>query len=430
MKSILEEELKKLECHFTWDLEKEDADLNFLEVKYTESLAVQSQYGQDFKQTILNFLAYIKHLQGLNDKALEYLEKAKNDLNVIVTYGNLAWLQHLMCNDEVAKFYLEKLTETVPNPEEALSIREVQSEKAWSLLWFSKKHYSRAKDVFQEAIEKEPEDKEWNTGYAFSLFHVEGLEIREDKRVPFEVSSAVSQLKKALKLDPDNALIHVYLGLKSYKNKRNAEAWEHMRKALRLAPYDLNVVLYVAKFMKKEECYDMALSMLKKMLEKAPDSSRLHHELANNYRWKAKQLGDIHNPQLLRLCIHHSEEGARLNPDYLYPQMELANRYAEIKNCAKAEQKFQELFARPNMKPADLQAWHRLYGDFNMYRLGSEAKAVKHYKEGMTLQNISTEWRNCRNKLYKVLHNNRKDVYEIRTFMQSFRRKHYLLDTE
>ncbi|XP_072532998.1 interferon-induced protein with tetratricopeptide repeats 8 [Salminus brasiliensis] len=423
---MFEEELNNLDCHFTWDLQKEDADLNFLEIKFTESLSVKTQHGENFTQKYLNFLAYIKHLQGFNDKALENLESAVQEGSVcIVTYANLAWLHHHMANDAMVKVYLEKLVKisaSLPDPAEVELTREVQSEKAWSLLWFSKKHYSRAKECFQQALEKEPEDREWNTGYAVSLFNLEGLEIREDRRVPFEKSAAVAQLKKALKLDPDNAMLYVYLGLKCNKNKRNAEAWEHMRKALRMAPHDLNIVLPVAKFMKKEECYDMAMELLQRMLAKAPDSSRLHHELANNYRWKAKQLGDIHNPHLLRLCIYHSEEGARLNPDFLYPQMELALRYSEIKNCAKAEQKFQELFASANLKPADLQAWHRHYGDFNLYRLGSEAKAVKHYKEGLALQNISTEWRNCRNRLYKVLRNDRKDVYQIREFMNSLRR--------
>ncbi|KAG7334144.1 hypothetical protein KOW79_002551 [Hemibagrus wyckioides] len=300
-------------------------------------------------------------------------------------------------------------------------LREVLSEKAWSFISFSKNHYIKAKEIFQEALQKEPEDKEWNTGYAFALFHLEGLEIREDRRIPFEESPAVRQLKRALKLDPDNVMIHVFMGLKCYKNKRNAEAWEHMKHALHMAPYDLSVVLSVAKFMKKEQCYDMAIGVLKKMLEKAPDSSRLHHEIANNYRWKAMQIGDMHNPMLLSYCIHHLEEGARLNPHFVYPQIELALRYAEVGNYAKAKQKFQELFARPNLQPADLQAWHRIYGDFNMYRLGSEATAVKHYKEGMAMQKVSTEWKICKNRLYKVLHNTRNDVYQIREFMNSLR---------
>ncbi|KAK3573030.1 hypothetical protein QTP86_012234 [Hemibagrus guttatus] len=424
---MFEDELKKLECHFTWDLQKEDADLNYLEIKFTESLSNQTDHGGNFRQRKLNFCAYIYHLQGFNTKARDCLEKAKevqNDHSYnIVTYGNLAWLHHHMADDTMVKVYLEKLAQisrAFPAPAEEL-LREVLSEKAWSFISFSKNHYGKAKEIFQEALQKEPEDKEWNTGYAFSLFHLEGLEIREDRRIPFEESPAVRQLKRALKLDPDNVMIHVFMGLKCYKNKRNAEAWLHMRHALDMAPYDLSVVLSAAKFMKKEQCYDMAIEVLKKMLEKAPDSSRLHHEIANNYRWKAMQIGDMHNPMLLSYCIHHLEEGARLNPHFVYPQIELALRYAEVSNYDKAKQKFQELFARPNLQPADLQAWHRIYGDFNMYRLGSEATAVKHYKEGMAMQKISTEWKICKNRLYKVLRNTRNDVYHIREFMNSLR---------
>ncbi|KAM9476855.1 interferon-induced protein with tetratricopeptide repeats 8 [Clarias gariepinus] len=424
---MIEEELNKLECHFTWGLQKDDADLNYLEIKFTESLSVQTDHEGNFRQRELNFCAYIYHLQGFSDKAQEYLEKAKEAQNDhshnIVTYGNLAWLHHHMADDTTAKVYLEKLAQiagAIPAPPDEMP-REVLSEKAWSFLRFSKKHYIKAKEIFHEAVQKEPEDKEWNTGYAFALFHLEGLEIREDKRIAFEESPAVNQLKKALKLDPDNAMIYVFIGLKCHKNQRNAKGWEHMNQALHMAPYDLCVVLRVARFMKKEQCYDMALETLKKMLEKAPNSSRLHHEIANNYRWKAMQLKDTHNPQLLSLCIHHLEEGARLNPEFVYPQLELALRYAEVGKYANAKQKFQELYARPNLQPADLQAWHRFYGDFNMYRLGSEKTAVTHYKKGMVLQKVSTEWKICKNRLYKVLHNDRKDVYQIREFMNSLR---------
>ncbi|XP_051507291.1 interferon-induced protein with tetratricopeptide repeats 8 [Myxocyprinus asiaticus] len=425
-----EEDLKKLSCHFTWDLQKEDADLNFLEVKFCERLTIKCEYGENLKHRDLNFFAFIKHLQGFNDKALKNLELAKeehpgNEQHLIVTYGNLAWVHSLMGNVLEAKTCTEKVNQILkafPAPSPTELHREVQSEKAWSLLKFSRKSYIRAKETFHEALQKEPDDKEWNTGYAFSLFCLEGLEIGQYKRLRFEESAAVVQLKKALILDPDDAMIHVYLGLKCYKNQRNAEAWEYMTKALTMAPDNLSVVLRVAKFMKKEQSYDRALEVLLRMLEKAPESSRLHHEIANNYRWKAMQLEDIHNPVLLRLCIQHLEKGASLNPGFIYPQLELALRYADIKQYAKAEQKFRELFAL-DLKPNDLQAWHRKYGDFQLYKLGSEAAAVEHYKQGMMLGRVSTEWINCRNRLKKVLWHDRRDAYQIRMYLDSFSRE-------
>ncbi|XP_018969945.1 interferon-induced protein with tetratricopeptide repeats 1-like [Cyprinus carpio] len=427
-----EDKLKLLSCHYTWDLQKEDGDLNFLEVKVRERLAVKCEYRGNLKQREFNFLAFIKHLQGFNDEALKNLQLAKkehpdDDSNVIVTYGNLAWVHSLMGNVTEAETYIEKVHEilrALPAPSPAESQREVQSEKAWSLLKFSRKTYIRAKESFLEALQKEPEDKEWNTGLAFSLFRLEGLKIGQYKRVRFEESPAVLQLKKALNLDPDNAMIHVYLGLKCYKstkNGNNAEAWQYMTQALTMAPDNLSVVLHVARFMKKEQFYDKALKVLLEMLKKAPDSSRLHHELANNYRWKAMQMNDAHNPELLGLCIHHLERGTTLNPGYIYPRLELALRYAEQKQMAKAEQMFTELFALPDLKPADRQAWHRMYGDFKQYRLGSERAAVEHYKQGMMLGRVSTEWNACRNRLRKILQHDRRDTYEIRTLFHSFR---------
>ncbi|CAM4727564.1 unnamed protein product [Leuciscus chuanchicus] len=425
---MAEDDLKLLSCHFTWGLLKDDADLNFLEVKVREKLSVKGEFVGNLKQRDLNFLAFIKHLQGFNDEALKNLQLAKeehpdDDRNVIVMYGNLAWVHSLMGNATEAVKYVEKVNEILkafPTSSPTELHREVQSEKAWSLLKFSRKSYVRAQESFLEALQKEPDDKEWNTGFAFSLFRLEGLKIGQHKRVRFEESPAVLQLKKALKLDPNNAMIHVYLGFKCYKNEKNAEAWHYMTQAITMAPDNLSVVLRVAKFMKKEQRYDTALEVLMKMLKKAPDSSRLHHEIANNYRWKAMQIEDIHNPELLGLCVHHLEKGASLNPGHIYPQLELALRYAELKQTAKAEQKFTELFALPDLKPADRQAWHRMYGDFKLYRLGSERAAVEHYKQGMMLGRVSTEWISCRNRLRKVLQRDRRDTYEIRMFFASF----------
>ncbi|XP_059373890.1 interferon-induced protein with tetratricopeptide repeats 1-like [Carassius carassius] len=300
-----EDKLKLLSCHFTWDLQKEDADLNFLEVKVREILAVKCEYGGKLKQREFNFLAFIKHLQGFNDEALKNLQLAKkehpdDDSNVIVTYGNLAWVHSLMGNVTEAETYTEKVHEILrafPAPSPAELHREVQSEKAWSLLKFSRKTYIRAKESFLEALQKEPDDKEWNTGFAFSLFRLEGLKIGPYKRVRFEESPAVLQLKKALNLDPENAMIHVYLGLKCYKNTKNgnnAEAWQYMTQAL---------------------------------------ASRT----------------------------------------------------------------------------------------FKQYRLGSERAAVEHYKQGMMLGRVSTEWMACRNRLRKVLQHDRRDTYEIRMLFHSFR---------
>ncbi|XP_045578126.1 interferon-induced protein with tetratricopeptide repeats 8 isoform X2 [Salmo salar] len=370
--NTLENNLKKLQCHFTWELNKEQADLNLLEIKLRETLeVVQEGIEGNLKRHSLNLLAYIKHLKGEDKRALECLEKAERENAhgerlCVVTYGNLAWVCHHIGDDIRADGYIQKLEElhkasatastsvlqasTTASTSVLLVPREVHSEKAWSLLKFSKHHYTRAKECFQEALQMEPDDKEWNSGFAFSLFRQEGLVTRKDQRLSYEDSLAVKQLNYVLELNPDSAMTRVYLGLKCYKNRRNAEAWGYMRKALSLAPYDLSVVL----------------------------------------------------------------------------QVELAVRYSELKDTSKAMEKFQELWSRSDLKPSNRQAWHRMYGDVQLYHLGSERTAVNHYKEGMRLYNISSEWSQCRRRLLKVLRFNKErrgdDPYDIREFVDSFKR--------
>lgn len=149
----LENKLQNLQCHFTWGLNKEDADLNFLDVKLCETQDAIQHEGNEGNQERhnLNLLAYIKYLRGDNDEALGCLDKAerqnKGDEKLCLTiYGNLAWLLHHKGDDMRSMVYvekIEKIQQTFPPASSSVLPREIHSEKAWSLLKFSKKHYTR-----------------------------------------------------------------------------------------------------------------------------------------------------------------------------------------------------------------------------------------------------------------------------------------------
>ncbi|KAJ8361529.1 hypothetical protein SKAU_G00180540 [Synaphobranchus kaupii] len=410
----LRSDLEELECHFTWGLTVQDADLNFLEAKFRDVVSLpEDSLPQEInlKGRTYNHLAYVKHLQGCNQEALGYLRKAveenaDNAMSCIVTYGNLAWVHHLMGGDREAETYLRRLkeiNESFPTPPPAALHREVFGEKAWSLLRFSKNHYQDAKECFYEALQREPDDKEWNTGYAFSLFRLDGWRSRSGKPILFSKLETVKQLERALQLDPDNGVIIVYLARVFQYNGEKKETWDHMIKALEVSPNNLSVVLRVGTFLRKVEKYDRALDALNTMLTIAPDSARLHNEISKNYRGKAISGNELPDDQkLIRRCIFYKEETLRLNPSYFYPQLELAMRYAEVKEVERADRMFKEMFARPDLKPADRQALHRMYGDFQKYHMHSISTAVTHYMEGMRLQNISTDWKVCHERLLKI----------------------------
>ena len=426
-------DLEKLECHFTWGLRAGgDTDLNFLEVKFRDSVSVPYDSENNLRGRTYNNLAYVKHLQGFNEEALECLAKAEeinidNAKHCIVTYRNFVWLHHLMGDDPKAQTYVRKLEEIntsfLTDPAATLP-REVLGEKAWFLLKFSKNHYEEAKECFYEALQREPDDKEWNMGYAIALFKLDSLRIMRGEQIPLGSSRPRKQFEKALALDTENGMIRVYLGRMYKSNSKKLEAWKYMKEALDVSPNNLSVVLKVGKFLRKVQDYDMALNALKRMLRIVPDSPRLHHEIASTYRQKSfRPDGETRDRKLILRSISHTEEEVRLNPAYLYPQMELALRYAEVHKIEKTKQIFQEMFARNDLKPVEQQALHRMYGDFQKNYMKSFSTAVTHYMEGMKLQNVSSDWQMCRKRLVNIVNNSRTKnaiYFEIEEFIFSF----------
>ena len=50
---------------------------------------------------------------------------------------------------------------------------EVYGEKAWTFLKFSKSYYPKAIECFCRALELQPDDCEFNNGYAIALYRTE-----------------------------------------------------------------------------------------------------------------------------------------------------------------------------------------------------------------------------------------------------------------
>ncbi|KAF7705204.1 hypothetical protein HF521_020490 [Silurus meridionalis] len=191
--TLLQAELHKLECHFTWKLKKEELDLtdllNRLEQHADFNLGEKAGLAQTY-----NSLGYVKHLLGSSQDALGYLQKCVEltkesrlddcDKWLIVPYGNLAWLQYqLKC------------------------FSELLGEKAWAYFKFSRKYYNQAKECFEKVLELEHMNAEWNCGYAFVLH-------RTETQCPSV--RTINQLRQAIDTNPDNdelkALLAVRLG--------------------------------------------------------------------------------------------------------------------------------------------------------------------------------------------------------------------------
>ncbi|KAI1886889.1 hypothetical protein AGOR_G00200430 [Albula goreensis] len=255
---LLKDRLLQLECHFTWGLKKSDTDLNDLQnrLENCSELAVKEDRSIGWSFSIL---AFTKYLQGLLEEARDNLEKAEEHIRkhhgdnceeqLIVTYGNFAWVYYHMDNYKQSQTYMDKLDEVKKRhpPESPSALHPaIYGEKGITLLRFSGKYYEEATECFKKALEVEPEDINWNAGYAFSLYRI------ESELTSIEESPAIKQLRRTLELDPDNAQIMVLLGLKYAVYKKFQKAEELVERALELEPENPYVTRYVAKFFRNQ----------------------------------------------------------------------------------------------------------------------------------------------------------------------------------
>ncbi|KAK1793859.1 hypothetical protein P4O66_001441 [Electrophorus voltai] len=286
----------QLECHFTWDLRKEDTEfadlINRLEDQITFDLG--REVGVEHAYSSLGFVRY---LSGSYNEALSNLQRSEEltrqyhgdncDKLLVVTYGNFAWLHYHMEAYGECESYLNKLkeiSEKYPPDSPSAPYPEVLGEKGWTLLKFSRKYYDRAKECFRKALELEPDEGEWNAGYAIALYRTETVHSSAAD------CPAIKQLRRAVHANPKNDVLKVLLGLRLILYKKYIEADSLVEQALERSPEHPHVIQYVGQYFRKKGSVEESISWLKRGLEKAPKSSFIHYQLALCYKRKKTDL--------------------------------------------------------------------------------------------------------------------------------------------
>ncbi|KAJ8406838.1 hypothetical protein AAFF_G00297540 [Aldrovandia affinis] len=416
--TLLNDKLLQLECHFTWDLNKDDTDFNDLQNRLKDQID-----SNDCKVGSLNFLAFTKYLQGLLEEARKDLEKAEEHIRkhkdgekrLMVTYGNFAWVYYHMGEHAQSQTYLDKLDQVkmrFPTEPPSAIHPVVYGEKARTFLTFALKYHEKGKEYYEKALEVEPLEIEWNTGYAVALYRTEA----DTKFTSIEESPASRQLKHTLVLDPNNAHMMVLLGLKHALYKEYQKAKELVEGALELQPDNPYVTRYAAKYLRWHGSVEESIHLLKIALERTPDSVFLHHQLALSYKRKRIDLCGLSGSgsntgleatqqaarELLKLIIHHLEEAISLKPSFIYAMVELGWSYAERGDIKKAEDMFQKTFNVATAKNESLQMVNFRYAEFQQYHNRSEPLAIKHYKEGLRLNKDTVNGHKSTKKLKTI----------------------------
>ncbi|NXR06002.1 IFIT5 protein, partial [Semnornis frantzii] len=411
-KTSLKSSLLQLECYFTWTLLKQDVDLNDLEEKINH----QIEFLIKSKVRSYNLLSYVCHLNNSNEEALRNLQKAEEvvkkkhpdeiDRRSLVTWGNYAWIYYHMERYEEAQTYASKVEKSSKklssSPRWKDQLPEIYAEEGWALIKFGKKYYERAKTCFENALRNEPDNPEFNAGYAVTMYRLE---------YPFQTPSlSVKLLKRAIELDPENTSLVVLLALKLQDLKQTDEGERYIEEAMKTTPDLPHVLRYAAKFYRRKGELDKAVKFLKKALTVTPDSAILHHQLGLCYRSELIQLkrATKYPPQeqvdeLLQLSIFHFKRAIEKKTNFFYSHMDLANMYAEGKRYEEAEEIFQKAFQINILSDDDKQQLYCCYGSFKHFHLKKESEAIENYIEGLKFKKDSYYLHKCKKALKMLL---------------------------
>ncbi|XP_030611142.1 interferon-induced protein with tetratricopeptide repeats 5-like [Archocentrus centrarchus] len=409
--------LQQLQSRYTWDIRKEDLELDDLSKQLQHDIDLQlGQWGALAHS--YRFQSYVRYLQGKPEEALSLLteseEKTKecyrqeSERRLIVTYGDLAWLKYHTKDYTQSQTYCQRVSDIlVKHPADSFSDLhpEVYGEKGWTYLKFSKSYYTKAKECFSKALELQPDNWEWNSGYAITLYRTE----ENIKEWYPEESPATKQLRRALEKNADDGVLLSLLALKLVNYAKHEEAKDLVKKALEVGQDNTQVMRYIGKYFRLQNQLDESISVLKNMLRKTSQSSFIHHQLALCYERKKNNLVSK-RPQPVteiqhwrRLCIEHLEKAVAIKMGFHPARALLALHYAQESKIMRAQEMFDDVLKKlEDESPSIRQYIYRLYAEFCYYSAKKPDLGITYYKKALEFGIITSEGRHCVKKLKRI----------------------------
>ncbi|CAK6436292.1 unnamed protein product [Pipistrellus nathusii] len=423
----LESSLRRLKCHFTWNLLEGENSLDNFEDRVCHQTELQSG---EFRATTYNLLAFIKHQRGQGEEALQCLRRAEDliqqqypgqaELRSLVTWGNYAWVYHGMGRLSEAQAYVDKIREACKkfsNPYRMES-PELDCEEGWSRLKCGRQHAGRAKACFEKCLDKRPKHPESTSGLAICSFRLDQWSA---------LKNPVEALRRAIELNPDNQYIKVLLALKLQKMNEDEEAERLVEEAVGKAPCAIDVLRGAAMLYRKKNDLDSAIELLTRAVQCSPNNAYLHCHLGVCYRAKVLECekrgltgryGYREDYQeLIRHAVDHLKRADELNGTLVNVGSFLACLHLQAGQYEDAEYYFQREFAK-ELTAVERQVLHLRYGNFQWFQRKCESKAIHHFMEGVKINQDPKATGKMENKLRGIakarLSRNRDDPQALR----------------
>ncbi|XP_029934322.1 interferon-induced protein with tetratricopeptide repeats 1-like [Myripristis murdjan] len=406
-----------LQSRFCWSLQ-DGVDVDRLACRLQEQLEGPAE-RDGVEQHHRGLLAYVRYLQDRPEEAVLLLNQSEertrerfgeeSERRLIVTYGDLAWLSYHTGDYTLCEAYCGRVEDILlknPTGSPSVLLPEVYAEKAWTFLKVSVHYYPRAIECYRKAVELQPDNSEWNSGYAVALYRNE----RRNLPAPLseEDSPAVRQLRRALELSPNNGSLLALLALRLWALQQHQEAEELVQQALELGPDGTVVTRYIIMFFCQQDDMNRSIELLKRALHNNKESAFIHQQLAFFYKDKKVALfkKTYYNEEMQywrRLMIEHLEEAVRLRPSFLMARAELAMMYAEEQQRSRAKELFQETLMMSSERDKYIRQFvHLRFAQFHHYHTREEATAIQYYTKGLQATVTTMEGKKCAEKLRQM----------------------------
>ncbi|XP_035988258.1 interferon-induced protein with tetratricopeptide repeats 1-like [Fundulus heteroclitus] len=403
----LENKLKALQCHFTWDLDPRKPRLITLQ-KILEDIGTDE--GNFWLGPIYNLQGFIQNQLGSPEEALSSFNQATETFQrqkhadegpwLMVNFGNLAWLHHLMGEDEKSQDYLSKVDALQKKKEELHP--EVCAEKAWTLMKFDKEKEQQAAELFQRAIQMQPDVVEWQSSYA--ILRAEAVKDNLKKLY----TEKLEILRSAKERDPDNLYVAaLYLEARAAKEELSQGELEMFAKKVLKAPVSsYSGLIPVLRLYRNYKSKDDAVKLAKEALRTHPDSRYLKRSVA--ICLTRKVLSPEYNPESLAIqdVIDLWEEVKEAyHGSSTKDQITLADIYSKV-DKGKADRVYKELLKKNNLEPGEQQMLYNRYAKHIYFTRNEKVESTEYHMKAAEIEVESNSRQKSLTELEKTLKRN------------------------